>query len=119
MNRLVKTVNQIDSLAQQFIVGSALLRPSSQDLIDRVTLRAPELAILKVCIVNRLRNEHHPLIVEPKCLAERLERAVITLVAKSAAAVHVERNGLGVLSHVIAKDEPGLRIDEAGDEPRR
>src|SRR5881628_1146248 len=79
-------------------------------------LVASELAIMQISLVDDLRHDFHAPVLDPEPLDQRLERAVLAVVAE-VGAKDIERDALPRGVGRISKREFCLRIVETPDEP--
>jgi hypothetical protein len=86
-------------------------------LIKTFGLYPAKLFIVKVGIVNHLRNLPDLRIANGKMFAERLKRAVVPAVSESLRAKHVEWYGVRVVGWIVTEDKSRFGINESADQP--
>src|SRR5436190_23980799 len=102
---------------EQLVVFLGARREASDGEIDARGLVASELAIMQISLVDDLRHDFHAPVLDPEPLDQRLERAVLAVVAE-VRAQHIERDTLPRGVGRIRERELRIRIAEALAEPR-
>src|SRR5262245_14930685 len=114
----VEAVEERHAALEQVVIvrGGLGQRPDGQ--VDAGRLVARELAVVQIRLVDDLGDELHAPVLEPEPPDQRLERAVLAVVAE-VGAQHVERNPLARGVGGVGERERRVGIAEPLDEPRR
>ncbi len=97
------------------MVWDILRCPPTEYLVHRMSFGTAKLSVFQVGIVNRLPKGEDSVIGNIECKTERLKGASVGFMAKAGALEHVKRNSVPVRDGAGIEDEPGFRVDEAGD----
>src|SRR5262245_23459130 len=114
----VETVEERHAALEQVVVVRRGLRQRPDGQVDAGRLVTRELAVVQIRLVDDLGDELHAPVLEPEPPDQRLERAVLAVVAE-VGAQHVERNSLARGVRGVGERERRVGIAEALDEPRR
>src|SRR5205823_13786429 len=115
----VKPLYQLHAAAKEFFITDSVFRPANKGTIQTQTLRAAELLVIQICVVNDLCNGTYATIPNREFLAKGLKSTVVSLVPEPPCLEHIEGNGVWMTSRIIVKDELGAPIDEVPNQPGR
>src|SRR5262245_28800171 len=114
----IETVEERHAALEQVVILRRGLRQRPDRQVDAGRLVSRELAVVQIRLVDDLGDELHTPVLEPEPPHQRLERAVLAVVAE-VGAQHVERNALARGVRGVGERERRVGVAEALDEPRR
>src|SRR5439155_18815562 len=114
----VETVEDGHAALEQVVIVRCGFGERTDGEIHARRLVPCELAVVQVRLVDDLRDELDPPVLEPESLDQRLERAVLAVMPEIRAE-HVEGDALAGGIGRVGESELRLRIAEALDEPGR
>jgi hypothetical protein len=112
----VQTVEGLEPLGEDFLVGQTLLGPAFEDLFNAESFDPMELVVFYVGIVNELSYSLHRSITNTEPLDQRFESAAVPVVTELHFE-HIVGNCGGMVLWLVCEDEFGSCIDEPTDQP--
>ncbi len=111
-----EALNHLNPSFQNHAIQQTQPVPSLQYLVDPKTFFAAELLVKQICIVNDFSNHAGFRIANAKRLLERLERAVLSTVSKSALK-HIEGYCLARNTIFESESEASFLINKTPNQP--